>query len=103
MYWYVSVQWPFYGVFLRILHTLTIPHKEAQGSMYHLVRLCTIEAYEAHSDVLPSPSGLQAKFHLRNTANQFFSANLFFSERRMRSAAKRVEQLLGYGYLSKME
>ena len=37
------------------------------------------------------------------TWNDLTSANLFFLERRMRSAAKRVEQSLGYGYLSKME
>ncbi len=37
------------------------------------------------------------------TWNDLSSANLFFLERRMRSAAKRVEQSLGYGYPSKME
>ncbi len=37
------------------------------------------------------------------TWNDLTSANLFFLERRMRYAAKRVEQSLGYGYLSKME
>ena len=37
------------------------------------------------------------------TWNDLSSANLFFLERRMRSAAKQVEQSLGYGYLSKME
>ena len=37
------------------------------------------------------------------TWNDLTSANLFFLERRMRSAAKRVEPSLGYGYLSKME
>ncbi len=37
------------------------------------------------------------------TWNDLTSANLFFLGRRMRSAAKRVEQLSGYGYLSKME
>ncbi len=37
------------------------------------------------------------------TWNDLTSANLFVLERRMRSAAKRVEQSLVYGYLSKME
>ncbi len=35
--------------------------------------------------------------------NDLTSANLIFLERRMRSAAKRVEQSSGYGYLSKIE
>ncbi len=37
------------------------------------------------------------------TWNDLTSANFFFVECRMRSAAKRMEQSLGYGYLSKME
>ncbi len=37
------------------------------------------------------------------TWNDLTSANLFFLERKMRSAAKRVEQSLGYCYLSKIE
>ncbi len=37
------------------------------------------------------------------TWNNLTSTNLFFLRRRMRSAAKRVEQSMGNGYLSKME
>ncbi len=42
--------------------------------------------------------GLESK-----TWNDLTSANLFLLERRMRSAAKQLEQSLGYEYLSKME